>query len=214
MRNLIKKELSLCLHPAAVLFIFLGAFVCIPNYPYEVMFFFNGLGVFFICLTARENGDLAFSCTLPVKKEKIAYARIALCVGLQLCQLAFAGVCTALKCNLFPQANYAGMDANLALFGLGFLMLGIFNAVYFPLYFANPNAVGKPFVICSVLEFFVVLLDIVLCYALPVYGQLDVVGLQNLGAQLVFFAVGFLLYLGGTAFSFFRSGKNFAKFDS
>lgn len=68
MLNLIKKELHLCLHPTAFIFILFAGLVFVPNYPYEVIFFFSCLSVFFCCLQTRENGDIAFSCALPVKK--------------------------------------------------------------------------------------------------------------------------------------------------
>lgn len=32
---MLKKEFALCLHPAAIVFVLFGAFVFIPNYPYE-----------------------------------------------------------------------------------------------------------------------------------------------------------------------------------
>ena len=67
MSALLKKEFSLALHPASALFVFFAAMVFIPNYPYEVMFFFSGLSAFFICLTGRENKVLPFSCVLPVE---------------------------------------------------------------------------------------------------------------------------------------------------
>ncbi|MCI9504205.1 MAG: hypothetical protein HFE26_02280 [Clostridia bacterium] len=83
MAALLKKEFSLCLHPTGALFVLFSAFVFIPNYPYEVMFFFSGLSVFFICLTARENGDAAFTCCLPVGRKEAVLARMSMCALLQ-----------------------------------------------------------------------------------------------------------------------------------
>ncbi len=213
MWKLFKKELSLCLHPAAILFIFLGAFVVIPNYPYEVMFFFSGLGAFFICLTARENGDLAFTCALPVEKKRIAYARILLCVALQGAQALFALACTLVKAPLFQMPNYAGMDANLALFGLGALMLGTFNLIFFPLYFSNPNKVGKPFLIASVALFLLVTLDVICCYVCPFWAKLDTPDPAYLVRKLAFFFAALALYCGFTLGSFLISGRRFSQFD-
>ena len=69
MLNLIKKEIALCLHPTAFIFRAFAALVFVPNYPYEVIFFFSCLSVFFCCMMTRENGDIAFSCALPVKRS-------------------------------------------------------------------------------------------------------------------------------------------------
>ncbi len=213
MKNLIKKEISLCLHPASVIFLFFGAFVFIPNYPYEVMFFFNGLGVFFICLTGRENGDLAFTCTLPVAKKKVAHARIVTCMGLQVVQLFFATVCVLLKSFLFPMENYAGMDANLALLGLGFLMFALFNLIYFPTYFSNPNKVGIPFVCASAALFLVVVTDVVLSYAAPFYAAIDTPDFSCLLEQVILLTVGIVAYLAASLGALVLSGKAFEKFD-
>ena len=97
MKALLKKEFRLCLHPTALIFLAFAGFVFIPSYPYEVMFFFSGLSVFFICLTARENGDASFSCALPVKKGDVARARIFMCVILQVALLALAACTTSVK---------------------------------------------------------------------------------------------------------------------
>lgn len=57
MKNLMRKELLLAMHPASVLFLLLSAMLLIPNYPYYVICFYTCLGTFFICLTGRENRD-------------------------------------------------------------------------------------------------------------------------------------------------------------
>ena len=45
MLNLIKKEIALCMHPTAFIFLFFAVLVFMPNYPYEVIFFFSCLSV-------------------------------------------------------------------------------------------------------------------------------------------------------------------------
>ena len=40
MLNLIKKEIALCMHPTAFIFLFFAVLVFVPNYPYEVIFLF------------------------------------------------------------------------------------------------------------------------------------------------------------------------------
>ncbi len=97
MRALLIKEFLLCLHPTQILFLTFACFVFIPNYPYEIAFFFSGLSVFFACLSARENGDATFSCTLPVRKRDIATARILFCVFFQIALLLLTAVTVAVK---------------------------------------------------------------------------------------------------------------------
>ncbi len=213
MLKLIKKEFSLCLHPASAIFMLFGAFVLIPNYPYTVMFFFCGLGAFFIALTGRENGDYAFTCSMPVKKEQVAYARILLCVCLQMGQLFVALVCTLIKTYLFPVPNLAGTDCGIVFFGVGFFMIGVLNAVFFPLHFAKPTKVGVPFLIASIALFFGVVADVALQYALPVWSVLEQAGGEYLAVKLGVLFGGVVFFVAATVFSLAYSGKRFAKVD-
>ena len=170
MKALLKKEFRLCLHPTALIFLAFAGFVFIPSYPYEVMFFFSGLSVFFICLTARENGDAAFTCVLPVKKGDVARARIFMCVILQVALLALAACATAVKQLYFPlhmQINQAGIMANTAFLGGGALLLGCFDLIFFPLYWGAPEKVGIPFLIASISEFVIITVFLVCRHAVP-----------------------------------------------
>lgn len=172
---LLKKEFSLCLHPTCILFLFFSLFVFIPNYPYEVMFFFSGLSVFFVCLTARENGDAAFTCSLPIRKRDAATARILMCVVLQVALLLLASLTTAVKELAFPeemQTNMAGMMANTAFPGTGAILLGAFNLIFFPVYYAKPEKVGKPFLLASVAVFLLIGVSVVLRFTVPFFRDI------------------------------------------
>ena len=46
MKNLMRKELLLAMHPASMLFLLLSAMLLIPNYPYYVICFYTCLGTF------------------------------------------------------------------------------------------------------------------------------------------------------------------------
>lgn len=141
MLNLIKKELSLCLHPTAFIFLFFAVLVFVPNYPYEVIFFFSCLSIFFCCMMTRENGDIAFSCTLPIKKEHIPFAKMIVVFGLQCIILLLVGIIGAIKGAVLPAeqfVNQAGISANLALVGNGAILLGIFNLIFFHVISRNP----------------------------------------------------------------------------
>lgn len=217
MKALLKKEFLLCLHPTCFIFLCFAAFVFIPNYPYEVMFFFSGLSVFFVCLTARENGDTAFTASLPVKKGGIAVARICFCVLFQAALLLLAGVCTAIKETVFPpenQINMAGTAANLAFLANGAVCLGVFNLTFFPVYFSAPHKVGKPFVLASVAVFALILLSIICRFAVPLWRDvLNTPDPQHFGAKIAYFCIGFAIYALFTVFSAFLSKKKFEAVD-
>ena len=199
MRKLLKKELTLCLHPAAVMMLFLSALVLAPNYPYAVSFFYLTLGLFFICLGGRENHDVIYTLTLPVAKRDAVTARFALTVLLELVLLALVFGFIQLRRRILPDPNAAGMDANLALLGEGFLFFGLYHLVFFPGYYRDVNKVGVSFVKGCVFSAVFVAADIVLCYTLPLMRDvLDTPDPQNLGAKLGFLAVSVAVYAAGT----------------
>ncbi|MGN0817768.1 MAG: ABC-2 transporter permease [Candidatus Coproplasma sp.] len=217
MINLIKKELSLCLHPTAFIFLSFCVLALVPNYPYEVIFFFSGLSVFFTCLTSRENGDVAFTCALPVKKRDVPLARIIVVIGLQCILLALTFAVCCIKQAVFPAemlANGAGISANLTLIAHGALLLGIFNVIFFPIHYGNPEKVGVPFVIAAVVVFTCIALMIVLRYACPLWSDtLNGADSYQTGAKLVALATGLCLYAALTAFACRISCDRFERID-
>ena len=217
MKALLKKEFLLCLHPTCFIFLAFCLFVFIPNYPYEVMFFFSGLSVFFVSITARENGDTQFTVTLPVKKSDAVLARMLLCAILQAALLLLAAATTALKENLYPasaQINLGGTVANIAFLGNGMLLLGVFNAVFFPLYFGAPHKVGAPFLLAAVLQFLLIAVILTLRFAVPfftnIYATPDP---EYLTSKLCVLFVGTVAYMGLTALAACLSCGRFAKVD-
>ena len=71
MKALLFKEIRLALHPTTYLFMVIGAMLMIPSYPYYVAFVYTCLGIFFIFLSARENKDIIFTASLPVRKSDV-----------------------------------------------------------------------------------------------------------------------------------------------
>ncbi len=217
MLNLIKKELSLCLHPTAFIFLFFAVLVFVPNYPYEVIFFFSCLSIFFCCMMTRENGDIAFSCTLPIKKEHIPFAKMIVVFGLQCIILLLVGIIGAIKGAVLPAeqfVNQAGISANLALVGNGAILLGIFNLIFFPCYFKKPDKIGVPFVIAAIVLFVLIGVFIVLRWVTPLYSiTLNGLNSENTGAKIVALAIGVAVYVVLSAISCKLSMKNFQKID-
>lgn len=218
MLNLIKKEISLCLHPMAFIFLSFTALVFVPNYPYEVIFFFSCLSVFFCCMMTRENGDIAFSCALPVKKEYIPLAKMLVVFGLQGIILLFVGIIGAVKGAVLPAEQYvnqAGISANLALVGNGAVLLGVFNLIFFPRYFKNPDKIGVPFVVAVVAVFLLIGAFIVLRFAAPLYSvTLNGPNSENTGAKIIALITGLAVYAALSAASCKLSVKYFQKYDA
>ena len=212
--KLLKKEWTLCIHPAAWIMLGLCVLILIPNYPYTVSFFYITLGLFFISMNARENHDFTYTLTLPVPKKDAVTGRFLLAVSLELLSLLLSGAMIALHARLLQAPNEVGMDANLALLGEGLMLYGLFHLLFFPAHYKDVSRVGAPFIIASTAVFVFIALDAVLCHALPFWRDvLDSPDPEHLGAKLVFCAVGAVFYVGATLFSLRLSQKRFLRQD-
>lgn len=215
MMKLLKKEFMLCMHPAAWAMLATGALALVPNYPYGVSCFYMALGLFFICLTARENHDAAYTLSLPVSRRDAVRGRMGLAVGLELAQLILSALMILLRVR-FPDggANAAGMDANLALPGQMLILFGAFNLAFFPAYYRDINRVGPPFVIGAAVMFLLILGDIVGSYTVPVLRDvLDTPGAAHPAAKLTFLAAGAALFAIMTALAERLAVKRFERAD-
>ena len=218
MVKLIKKELELCMHPTAFIFLSFAALVFVPNYPYEVIFFFSCLSVFFCCMMTRENGDIAFSCALPVKKKHIPLAKILVTIGLQCIILLLVGIIGAVKGAVLPAEQYvnqAGISANLALVGNGAILLGVFNLIFFPRYFKSPDKIGVPFVIGAIVVFLLIGVFIVLRWVTPLYSiTLNGLNSVNTGAKAAALIIGMAIYAIMSTISCKLSMRRFQEYDT
>ncbi len=214
MRDLFHKELKLALHPTTYLFVLFGAMLIIPNYSYYVAYFYVSLGMFFICLSGRENRDIPFSVLLPVRKRDIVTARMLLAVLVELLQLVISIPFALLRGRMPVGPNAAGLDANLALFGSVLALFGVFNLVFFTRYYKAPDKVGKAFLWGCVAEGVYVAVAEACVHAVPWVKQvLDTPDPQHLGPKLIVLAAGAAVYAALTLFAWKRAQKSFEKLD-
>lgn len=214
MKNLLKKEILLTMHPTAILFLFLSALLIVPNYPYYVTFFYTGLAIFFTCLNGRENNDVFYTMILPVAKKAIVKARFTLVIIIELLQMLIAIPFAIIRQNMGLPGNAVGMDANIAFFGLSFILLGIFNVVFFGIYYKDVKKVGKPFAVSSVITFIFICIAEVCAHAVPfVRDRLDTSDNMYVTEKLIVLIAGFAIYVILTAFIYKKSLKNFEVYD-
>ena len=168
-------------------------------------------------MMTRENGDIAFSCALPVKKEHIPLAKMLVVFGLQGIILLLVGIIGAVKGAVLPAEQYvnqAGISANLALVGNGAVLLGVFNMIFFPRYFKSPDRIGVPFVIGAVVVFFLIGVFIVSRWATPLYSiTLNGLNSQNIGAKAAALTIGIVIYIVLSAISCKLSMRHFQRID-
>lgn len=214
MKDLLKKEFTLALHPTSWLFLGLSAMVLIPNYPYYVIFFYTGLGLFFTCLTGRENQDVLFSLLLPVSRRQVVQARMITAMLLELATLLLTGLFSLLRRALPLGENAAGMEANLALLGLSLIVLGLGHVAFFGVYYKNVQRVGVAFLWCALAEFLAIGVLEGLAHAAPLFrDRLDTPDPAFLQEKLLTLVLGLAVYGILTAIAYVQAVRNFEKQD-
>ncbi len=148
---LIKKEFLLTAHPMTFVFTFFGIMLIIPNYIYYVAFFYTTLGIFFGFMNGRENRDAYFNAILPVSKKEVVKAKTAFVWIIETASVVFAVPFAIFSRTINPNgSNLAGIEANVAFFGLSLIMYSLFNAVFLNEFFKTAYKVGKAFVFGSI----------------------------------------------------------------
>ena len=195
MGKLLKKELRLALHPTAPIFLLLSTMLLIPNYPYLVIFFYTGLAVFFTCLTGRENHDVDFTLLLPVAKRDVVRARMLLVALLEIAQLLVAVPFAWMRQVLIQVPNAAGMDANVALMAFALVQMGLFNAVFFRVYYKDVRKVGTSFLWSSAVTFLYIMVVEATAHAVPfVRDVLDTPDPAHMAEKLSMLLIGAALF--------------------
>ena len=212
--KLLMKEWKLCMHPMGYIMLLCSALILVPGYPYGVSCFYMGLAIFFICLTAREDHDAAYTLMLPVTRRDAVKARILFCTVLEVADLLLMAVFILVKNALGSIPNPAGLDAGVALIGEGMILFAIFNMVFFPIYYSDINKPGKAFLFGAGAVFAWIILEVVGTYAIPFFRDvLDRPDPENMSDKLLFTLAGLALFAAGTAWSVKQSVKKFEAVD-
>ena len=132
MKNLLYKEFRLAIHPSVYIFFALAALLLVPSYPYYVSFFYLTLGIFLTFKTNRAENDIFYSALLPVRKGDVVRARVLTVALLELANILIAIPFAVISAKINPAGgNNAGIEPNVAFFGLSFLLYGVFNLLFF-----------------------------------------------------------------------------------
>lgn len=216
MKALLYKEIKLALHPTTYIFLAIGAMLMIPSYPYYVAYVYTCLGVFFIFLSARENKDIFFTASLPVRKSDVVKSRVVTVAIIELLQLAI-GIPFAIigiRINPNPAGNMAGIEANMAFFGLVLIMYAVFNAIYLPLFYRTPLKVGIPLVFAGIaLTVYVVAVELAVEMIPLLKTHLDTTDPAMVAAQFPVLVAGIIIFTLALWLTYRKSAANFEKVD-
>ena len=109
-------------------------------------FFYVTLGLFFTFLNMREQKDVYYSALLPIRKRDTVRAAVVFTVLVEVLSVVITGLFCLLSAKLQPgKDNAGGMDGNLMLLGVGFLLYGGFNLVFFISLYRSGYKVGAAY---------------------------------------------------------------------
>lgn len=212
MSELFVKEWTLAAPAVDVMFVFLGALVLVPAYPYGMVFFFGMLAAFFSCQFARENADIFYTMLLPVCKRDVVKGKMMLIVSIELAQLALTIPFAIMRTELLPNGNPVGIEANVAYFGCGLVIYAVFNLIFLSVFFRDAVSVGKAFIF-AVVPAMLLILCMEAAVHLPALAWLDGLSLSDQLRQLPILVIGMAFYVASTALTYRIAARNFSRVD-
>jgi hypothetical protein len=216
MNSLLFKEIKLAMHPTTYLFLAIGAMLMIPSYPYYVAFVYSCLGIFFIFLSARENKDIFFTASLPVRKSDVVKSRIFMVTIIELIQLVIGIPFAIIGIHINPNAtgNQAGIEANVAFFGLVLIMFALFNAIFLPLFYKTTVKVGIPLVFAGIaVTIYVVAVELAVQMIPFLKTHFDTTDPAMTIYQFPILIAGMLIFTLSLWLTYRKSAANFEKVD-
>jgi hypothetical protein len=214
MKNLLYKEFTLATHPTTFIFLFFGMMMLIPAYPYYVVFFYTTLALFFIFLTGRENKDVFYTVTLPIRKRDAVKARCWMVAILELAYILISVPFAVLSVHVNKAGNLAGIEANAAFYGLVFLLLALFNMIFIPTFYKTAYKAGTAFIFGSIaVVLFILAAEALVWFPSPLQAYLDTTAPGTFLKQLPLLLAGIILWVLAMLLTYKRSAANFEKVD-
>jgi len=211
MKSLLYKEFRLVNHPLFYLVLLFGGLLLIPEWPYFIAamyFFFMTLPNIFSI--AKAQNDIGFSAMLPVRRQDIVGARMVSVIILELLQILVTAVFAILNLLIYPNGNFL-LDTNATFIGCVFILYGICNVIFFPMFYKTAYKIGIP-VIVSIAAATLFAAGVELLVALvPALKFLD--GTEHIAAQLPVLAGGILIFALLSLAAFRMSAKRFCRVD-
>lgn len=208
------KEFRLSMQPISFIFLSLSALLCIPNYPYYVTFFYTCLGIFFVFQANRENHDVYYMMTLPMRKRDMVRARFYLVICIELMQVITCIPFIFIRDKFIPLNNQVGIEANIAFIGLSLIMLALFNFIFLTEYYKSGYNIGMPFVKSSIMMTVYITAAEVLIRVVPyMRNYCDSVSAENQIKQIPVLVLGIILYGLITLLAYKKSADSFEKLD-
>jgi ABC-2 type transport system permease protein len=211
MRNLLCKEFGLTIHPLFFLMLLFGLLLMLPKWPFLIaLMYLLWIAVPNIFALSKAQNDVLFTVTLPVRKRDVVKARVMSIVLLEILQILVAALFAVLHIKMYPPGNYL-LDLNFAFFGVALIMYGIFNIVFFPMFYKTAYKYGMPSVFASIaVAIFATAIEFAI-QAVPALKVLD--GMDHIAIQLMTLVGGIIVFVLMNIMAYAISAKRFERVD-
>ena len=192
MKNLLYKEFHLSIPHAFFLVPAFGALILIPQWPYFIaLMYFFFISIPNIFSYNKAQNDIGFSATLPIRRADIVKARVTSILILELLQILVASIFVLINMKLYHTENFL-LDANIAFIGFSFMMFGIFNLIYLPMFYKTADKIGWPLIVSFSAAFLFSVVIEGMIMMIPYARILD--GKAHQPAQLIVLGVGIITF--------------------
>jgi len=212
MFDLLYKEVRLAAHPNLFVFTFLGILVIVPSYPYGMVFLFGCLGPYISFMYGRETNDIYYTSLLPVKKTDTVKAKFLLIILAQMTQLLISLPFAILRLYILPAGNPAGIEANIAYYGFGFIIYAIFDVLFLTEFFKTGYKAGKAFIL-GIIPASLGVISMEVLVHIPKFSWLDSVLTDTIPKQLPILMLGIIIYMLSIIIAYKISAERFQKVD-
>lgn len=193
MKNLLYKEFRLVIHPLFYLVLLLGALLLIPEWVYFLaMMYFFFIVVPNVFSVAKSQNDIGFSAMLPVRRQDIVKARVYAIVIFEVVHILTAAIFAFINLAIYPKGNSL-LDTNLTYIGCVFIMYGIYNIIFFPVFYKTAYKIGLPAIAATAATILFATGVELLILFVPALRILD--GQEHIMAQLPVLAAGIALFI-------------------
>jgi hypothetical protein len=212
MKALLYKELKLVINPMFYLVTLFSALLMIPQWLFFLaLMYFCFISVPNLFTMGKNYKDIYFSATQPVRRRDIVKARVWSLTILELLQLLLAAVCILIRFRIYAIPNWF-LDANFAFLGLCFVMYGIFNVVFLPMFYKTAYKVGWPSIVAMIAAIaFAAGIELGIVYNVPFMRFLD--GIHTTTVHILTLAVGAAAFVGLNIAAYRISAARFEKID-
>jgi len=214
MVNLLMKELKLGVNPFFYFMPFLtGALMLIPGWLYFfVVLYFCFITIPNMFAGYKTQNDLIFSSMMPVTKKDIVKARVSVIVILEVMHIVVAMIYGVITLRLYPNLKYLFFAPSFGFWGLCFVMLAIFNIIFFTLYYKTAYKYGAATLVAiAAAMLFAGGAEWLGIQNSFVFDLFKGTGADNLAIQLSILITGILIFAIFTIIAYHIANKRFEK---